>query len=162
MRGCFPGVIGIGGGPGKRNIVGEGADFEDVETGDGVCRALIGNEQAHAIPANGPDLHARLNVGGRVRLGGEFAVAADEPGACGRGGGVADSGGKDGRGANGHLGATASDLIEIMDRYGAVNAANLDGGSSTCMYYNGEWLQNSVTFYYATTSWRIPTSFLVK
>jgi len=68
----------------------------------------------------------------------------------------------DGRGANGHLGATASDLIEIMDRYGAVNAANLDGGSSTCMYYNGEWLQNSVTFYYATTSWRIPTSFLVK
>ena len=68
----------------------------------------------------------------------------------------------DGRGANGHLGASASDLIEIMDRYGAVNAANLDGGSSTCMYYNGEWLQNSVTFYYATSSWRLPTSFLVK
>ena len=68
----------------------------------------------------------------------------------------------DGRGANGHLGATASDLIEIMDKYGAVNAANLDGGSSTCMYYNGQWLQNSVTFYYATSSWRIPTSFLVR
>ncbi len=68
----------------------------------------------------------------------------------------------DGRGANGHLGATASDLIEIMEQYGAVNAANLDGGSSTCMYYNGKWLQNSVTFYYATSSWRIPTAVLVK
>ena len=68
----------------------------------------------------------------------------------------------DGRGSNGHLGATASDLIEIMEKYGAVNAANLDGGSSTCMYYNGKWLQNSVTFYYATSSWRIPTAVLVK
>ena len=36
----------------------------------------------------------------------------------------------DGRGANGHLGATASDLIDVMEEYGAVNAANLDGGSS--------------------------------
>ena len=68
----------------------------------------------------------------------------------------------DGRGANGHLGATASDLIDIMESYGAVNAANLDGGSSTCMYYNGEWLRNSVTLYYESSSWRIPTSFLVK
>ena len=68
----------------------------------------------------------------------------------------------DGRGANGHLGATASDLIDIMDAYGAVNAANLDGGSSTCMYYNGEWLRNSVTLYYESSSWRIPTGFLVR
>ena len=35
----------------------------------------------------------------------------------------------DGRGANGHLGATAADLISIMKDYGAVNAANIDGGS---------------------------------
>ena len=39
----------------------------------------------------------------------------------------------DGRGASGHLGATASDLIDIMKEYGAVNAANLDGGSSSSM-----------------------------
>ena len=68
----------------------------------------------------------------------------------------------DGRGANGHLGATASDLIDIMESYGAVNAANLDGGSSTCMYYDGEWLRNSVTLYYESSSWRIPTGFLVR
>ena len=40
----------------------------------------------------------------------------------------------DGRGKNGHLGATASDLIEIMAEYGAVNAANVDGGSSSSLY----------------------------
>lgn len=68
----------------------------------------------------------------------------------------------DGRGANGHLGATAGDLINIMYDHGAVNAANLDGGSSTTMYYNGEYLRTSVTFYYSHSSWRIPTSFLVR
>ncbi len=68
----------------------------------------------------------------------------------------------DGRGSNGHAGASAADLIEIMSRYGAVNAANLDGGSSTCMYYNGEYLQNSVTFYYNQSSWKLPCAFVVK
>lgn len=68
----------------------------------------------------------------------------------------------DGRGASSHAGASAADLIDIMTRYGAVNAANLDGGSSTCMYYNGEYLQNSVTFYYSQSSWRLPFAFVVK
>ena len=68
----------------------------------------------------------------------------------------------DGRGSNGHAGAAAADLIEIMVRYGAVNAANLDGGSSTCMYYNGEYLQNSVTFYYSQSSWKLPCAFIIK
>ena len=67
----------------------------------------------------------------------------------------------DGRGANGHLGATASDLIEIMQKYGAVNAANLDGGSSSSMYYNNAYLRSSVTLYYSNSSWKIPTAFLV-
>ena len=68
----------------------------------------------------------------------------------------------DGRGKNGHLGATAADLIEVMDEYGAVNAANVDGGSSSTMYYNGEYLMTSVTFYYSNSSWRLPTAFVVK
>lgn len=67
----------------------------------------------------------------------------------------------DGRGKNGHLGATAADLIEIMSEYGAVNAANIDGGSSSTMYYNGEYLMDSVTFYYSNSSWRLPTAFIV-
>ncbi len=68
----------------------------------------------------------------------------------------------DGRGAAGHLGATASDLIGIMKEYGAVNAANLDGGSSSCMYYNGQYEMTSVTLYYANSSWRLPTGFVVE
>ena len=67
----------------------------------------------------------------------------------------------DGRGSGGHLGATASDLISIMLQYGAVNAANLDGGSSSCMYYEDDYLMTSVTLYYANASWKLPTAFLV-
>ena len=68
----------------------------------------------------------------------------------------------DGRGKSGHLGASASDLIGIMTEYGAVNAANLDGGSSSCMYYGDEYLMTSVTFYYSNNSWRMPVAFVVK
>ena len=68
----------------------------------------------------------------------------------------------DGRGASGHLGATAKDLIKIMKQYGAVNAANLDGGSSSSMYYNGKYEMTSVTFYHANSSWKLPTGFVVE
>ena len=68
----------------------------------------------------------------------------------------------DGRGASGHLGATAADLIKIMKEYGAVNAANLDGGSSSSMYYNGKYEMSSVTFYYANSSWKLSTGFVVE
>ena len=68
----------------------------------------------------------------------------------------------DGRGANGHLGATAADLIEIMEEYGAVNAANIDGGSSSSMYYDGKYEMTSVTLYYSNSSWRLPDGFVVE
>ncbi len=68
----------------------------------------------------------------------------------------------DGRGKNGHLGATAKDLINIMSEYGAVNAANIDGGSSSSMYYDGKFEMTSVTFYYSNSSWNLPTGFIVE
>ena len=68
----------------------------------------------------------------------------------------------DGRGKSGHLGASSGDLIQVMQEFGAVNAANLDGGSSSCMYYDGEYLMPSVTFYYANSSWKLPAGFVVK
>ena len=68
----------------------------------------------------------------------------------------------DGRGASGHLGATASDLIEVMEKYGAVNAANLDGGSSSTMYYKDKYLMTSVTLYYSNSSWRLPEAFIIE
>ena len=68
----------------------------------------------------------------------------------------------DGRGASGHLGATASDLIRIMKDYGAINAANIDGGSSSSMYYNGNYEMKSVTLGLKNSSWRLPTAFIVE
>lgn len=68
----------------------------------------------------------------------------------------------DGRGKSGHLGASSGDLISVMQEFGAVNAANLDGGSSSCMYYDGQYLKSSVTFYYENSSWRLPAGFIVK
>ena len=41
------------------------------------------------------------------------------------------------------LGATLNDVISVMMRYGAVNAANLDGGTSSVLYYNGEYIVES-------------------
>lgn len=41
------------------------------------------------------------------------------------------------------LGATFDDLADIMESYGAINAVNLDGGSSSGLYYEGERLTRS-------------------
>lgn len=68
----------------------------------------------------------------------------------------------DGRGTAGHLGATANDLIEVMSKYGAINAANIDGGSSSSMYYDGNYLMTSVTLYVNNSSWRLPDAFIIK
>lgn len=68
----------------------------------------------------------------------------------------------DGRGRNGHLGATAKDLIEIMKKYDAINAANLDGGSSSVMYYEGKYEMPSITLYYSNSSWRLPAGFVIE
>ena len=40
------------------------------------------------------------------------------------------------------MGATMQDLIDIMMDYGAMNACNLDGGSSTLMWYDGDYVNN--------------------
>ena len=48
----------------------------------------------------------------------------------------------DGRGAGGSQGATMPQLADIFERYGAYNAANLDGGGSTMLCENGEIINN--------------------
>lgn len=64
----------------------------------------------------------------------------------------------DGRQAN-SLGASYADLIEIMTSFGAVNAANLDGGSSSVMIYENEIISNVSAF---TGDRSIPTCFYVE
>ena len=39
-------------------------------------------------------------------------------------------------------GATYNDVQDVMLEYGAVNALNLDGGSSTTMWFNGEYINS--------------------
>ena len=56
------------------------------------------------------------------------------------------------------LGATYTDLAEIMTKYGAVNACNLDGGSSSLMWYNGEYINNCASVIGIR---RVPSTFLV-
>lgn len=57
------------------------------------------------------------------------------------------------------LGATYSDMADVMLSYGAVNACNLDGGSSTVMWFNGEYVNHCAS----VIGFRpLPTAFLVK
>lgn len=63
----------------------------------------------------------------------------------------------DGRQAN-SLGATYDDIIDIMLKNGAVNAANLDGGSSSHMIYNNEIITVCSSLYGPR---KMPTCWLV-
>lgn len=57
------------------------------------------------------------------------------------------------------LGASYDDLISVMLEYGAVNAANLDGGSSTYMVWENEIITTCASLYGPR---RMATSILVK
>lgn len=63
----------------------------------------------------------------------------------------------DGRQLNYSIGTTVGECADIMERYGAVQACNLDGGASSIMYYNahpvtkpairyavGRWIPNII------------------
>lgn len=63
----------------------------------------------------------------------------------------------DGRQAD-SLGATYQDEIDILLKYGAVNALNLDGGTSSAMYLNGERVNGTVAI---TGTRRLPCAVLV-
>ncbi len=57
------------------------------------------------------------------------------------------------------LGATYKDLVDIMVEHKAINAGNLDGGSSSMLYYNGELISTCASLYGPR---KIPTGFVVK
>ena len=58
-------------------------------------------------------------------------------------------------------GADMDDLIEIMERYGAYNAANLDGGTSSVMYANGKIINDPIDSTGAHKTRFISTGFIV-
>ena len=63
----------------------------------------------------------------------------------------------DGRSIN-TIGATMENTCDILLQYGAVNAANLDGGSSSVMVYDGEIINHCAS---VTGPRSIPTGFIV-
>ena len=63
----------------------------------------------------------------------------------------------DGRQAS-SMGASYQDEVEIMQRFGAVNAINLDGGSSSVMWYRGNYINKTASVIGIRP---VPTSILV-
>lgn len=127
----------------EENEIMDAVCFKDLNgTDNNHFTKLIVNGEATQITGSGSGANPRTAIGQRADGAVLFLVC-------------------DGRGASGHLGATAADVISIMQDYGAVNAANLDGGSSSSMYYDGQYEMTSVTLYYSTSSWRLPTAFVV-
>ncbi len=57
------------------------------------------------------------------------------------------------------FGASYEDIADVMLRFGAVNAANLDGGSSSMMFYKGELLNSCASL---SGPRNMPTCILVK
>lgn len=58
-------------------------------------------------------------------------------------------------------GADMNDLIEIMQRYGAYNAANLDGGTSSVMYVDGKIINDPIDSTGAHKTRFISTGFIL-
>lgn len=59
------------------------------------------------------------------------------------------------------VGATVNDCAEIFERYGAVQASNLDGGSSSVMYYNGREITKPTTASGNKEGRYLPDAFIV-
>lgn len=59
-------------------------------------------------------------------------------------------------------GATIKDMIEIFERYGAINASNLDGGTSTSMTVKEKTVNNPTNLSGGSGTRPIPSAFILK
>ncbi len=100
--------------------------------------ALIINGEAAEISGSGSGINPRSVIGQRAD-GAVLLLAID------------------GRQAH-SLGATYKDCINVMLEHGAINAANLDGGSSTTLVYNNEIINNCAALHGTRY---LPTAFVV-
>lgn len=125
--GCKQGFVGID----YDNILHTGKfsanEIKEMNIRTGVCfgPVLVVNGESVIPESNRSGLNPRTAIGQR-RDGAILILAID---------------GRQGT-ANG---ATILDTAEIMLRYGAVNACNLDGGSSTRMIFNGRQINNAAS-----------------
>lgn len=116
------------------------AEIEAADIQYGVCfgPALVVNGEAADVSSLTSGLNPRTAIGQRSDGAALLLVI-------------------DGRQAT-SAGARYQDLVNIMLSYGAVNACNMDGGSSSLMYFNGEYLNNKA---FVVGVRDIPTTWLV-
>ena len=107
-------------------------------THDGIASSLIINGEVQKQNL-GPGVNPRTAIGQRGEDGALLLLVLD------------------GRSSK-TLGATLENVVDIMLQYGAVNAGNLDGGSSSVMVYGGEIINNCAS---VTGPRGIPTGFIV-
>lgn len=67
----------------------------------------------------------------------------------------------DGRGGNGSSGISIKDMITLLEKYGAYNAANLDGGGSSTLVENGKILNDPKGFNYIGDRF-LPNGWIIK
>lgn len=67
----------------------------------------------------------------------------------------------DGRRANGSVGASMRNLSDLMQDYGAVNAAAMDGGTSSAMSYNHKLITNPRNSSFQAKTRPIPNAWLI-
>ena len=60
------------------------------------------------------------------------------------------------------MGASIRDVMDIMDKYGAYNAANLDGGNSSVLVINDKIVNRPIDWYQREQTRKIATGFIVK
>lgn len=136
--GCGHGFVGID----ANNILHVGnmtaadAKAKNLRYGVGFGPVLVSNGQAVGVAASG--VNPRTGIGQRSD-GAMLLLVID------------------GRQVS-SLGATYEDMQQIFLSYGAVNACNLDGGSSTVMWYQGDYINHCAS---VTGIRRMPTAFLV-
>lgn len=124
-------------------VVGNVTDWEnyDIRAGIQFGPVLIADGEAAIIGTGGYGIQPRTAIGQREDGVMIFLVI-------------------DGRQIGHSLGCTMEDLIDVMQKYGAVNAACCDGGSSSVLAYNGEVINknSSLNPEYGR---RLPNAFLV-
>ena len=125
------------------NGIRDGASFKDISYGDNNhFTMLIMNGEPVDLGSRGTGANPRTAIG-QCSDGTVLILVTD------------------GRGSSGHLGATGQDLINVMLQYGAVNAANLDGGSSSSLYFDGRYEMTSSYLPNSDSSRRLPTAIIV-
>jgi exopolysaccharide biosynthesis protein len=67
----------------------------------------------------------------------------------------------DGRGADGSNGISILDMIKLFERYGAYNAANLDGGGSSTLVIEDKLINNPRGYGYSGARY-LPNAWVLK